>query len=161
MQVGTTAIILPDSQIYALSVRFLTSSLFVDVQPAGCPADWRDPLWRTKGEYATLLVVVLRTCIVAVKDIRDVEHSIEVTAETLYEAIANALAALQKDVWVGEIGQGFTTVTVVVQQPPVKHEVKMKDFVSWLGRQGRSAAEVMLKQRLEKILGKVTARQRD
>jgi integrase len=45
---------------------------------------------------------------------------------------------LQQDNWVGEIGQGFTTVTVVVQQPPVKHEVKMKDFVTWLGRQGRS-----------------------
>jgi len=45
-------------------------------------------------------------------------------------------------------------VTVLVQQPPVKHEVKMKDFVSWLGRQGRSPAEVMLKQKLEKILGR-------
>ena len=99
--------------------------------------------------------MVLRTCTVAVKDIRDVEHSIEVTAaETLYEAIATALAALQQDDWVGEIGQGFTTVSVLVQQPPVKHEVKMKDFVSWLGRQGRSPAEVMLKQKLEKILGK-------
>src|SRR5580658_1947774 len=42
--------------------------------------------------------------------IRDVEHSIEVTAETLYEAIATALAALQQDNWVGEIGQGFATV---------------------------------------------------
>ena len=111
--------------------------------------------WRTKGEYATLLHVVLRTCTVAVRDLRDVEHSIEVTAETLYEAIATALAALQQDNWVGEIGQGFATVTVLVQQPPVKHEVKMKDFVSWLGRQGRSPAEVMLKQKLEKILGKV------
>ena len=101
-----------------------------------------------------LLCVVLRTCTVAVKDLRDVEHSIEVTAETLYEAIATALAALQKDNWVGEIGQGFATVTVVVQQPPVKHEVKMKDFVSWLGREGRSPAEVMLKQSWRIILGK-------
>src|ERR1700720_2105230 len=109
--------------------------------------------WRTKGEYARLLVVGLRTCTVAVKDIRDVEHSIEVTAETLYEAIATALAALQQDNWVGEVGEGFTTVTVVVQQPPVKHEVKMKDFVSWLNRQGRSPAEVILKQKLERILG--------
>ena len=111
--------------------------------------------WRTKGESATLLHVVLRTCTVAVKDLQHVEHSIEVTAETLYEAIATALAALQQDNWVGEIGQGFATVTVLVQQPPVKHEVKMKDFVSWLGRQGRSPAEVVLKQKLEKILGKV------
>ena len=99
--------------------------------------------------------MVLRTCTVAIKDLRDVEHSIEVTAETLYEAIATALAALQQDSWVGEIGQGFTTVSVVVHQPPVKHEVKMKDFLSWLGREGRSPAEVVLKQKLETILGKV------
>jgi hypothetical protein len=125
------------------------------------PKRRRGTLWRTKDEYASLLCVVLRTCTVAVKDLRDIEHSIEVTAETLYEAIATALAALQQDNWVGEIGQGFTAVTVVVQQPPVKHEVKMKDFVSWLGRQGRSPAEVILKQKLEKILGKVVARGRD
>jgi LysM repeat protein len=105
--------------------------------------------------------VALRTCTVAVKDIRDVEHSVEVNAETLYEAIATALAALQQDNWVGEIGQGLTTVTVVVQQPPVKHQVKLKDFLSWLNRQGRSPAEVILKQKLEKILGKVVARGRD
>src|SRR5205807_4651800 len=108
--------------------------------------------WRIKDESATLWLVAVRTCTVAVKDIRDVEHSVEVTAETLYEAIAAALAALQQDNWVGEIGQGFATVSVLVQQPPVKHEIKMKDFVSWLGRQGRSPAEVVLKQKLERIL---------
>jgi aryl-alcohol dehydrogenase-like predicted oxidoreductase len=89
------------------------------------------------------------------ENLRAVDVQLEVTAETLYEAIATALAALQQDNWVGEIGHGFTTVTVLVQQPPVKHEVKMKDFVSWLGRQGRSPAEVVLKQKLEKILDKV------
>ena len=102
--------------------------------------------------------MVLRNCTVAVKDVQDVEHSIEVTAETLYEAIATALATLQKDLWVGEIGQGLATVTVLVQQPPIKHEVKMKDFLSWLGRQGRSPAEVTLKQKLERILGKSNSR---
>jgi hypothetical protein len=48
-----------------------------------------------KRRICYALHVVLRTCTVAVKDIRDVEHSIEVTAETLYEAIATALATLQ------------------------------------------------------------------
>ena len=105
--------------------------------------------------------MILRTCKVSVTDIQDVEHSVEVTAATLYEAVATALAALQQDNWVGEIGQGFTMVTVIVQQPPVKHEVKMKDFVSWLGRQGRSPAEVILKQKLEKLLGKATTPGRD
>ena len=128
-------------------MRSRGSNLFSGIRGLYCIANKR------RICYA-LSRVVLRTCTVAVKDVRDVEHSIEVTAETLYEAIATALAALQQDNWVGEIGQGFTTVTVLVQQPPVKHEVKMKDFVSWLGRQGRSPAEVMLKQKLEKILGK-------
>ena len=117
-------------------------------------------IWRIKGEYATLLSVVLRTCTVAVKDVRDVEHSVEVTAETLYEAIATALAALQQDNWVGEIGQGFTTVSVLVQQPPVRHEVQMKEFLAWLSRQGRSPAEVILKQKLAKILDKGNQRRR-
>jgi hypothetical protein len=104
--------------------------------------------------------VVLRTCKVSVTDIKGVQHSTEVNAETLYEAIATALAAFQHDNWVGEIGQGFTTVTVAVQQPPVEHEVTMKDFVSWLRRQGRSPAEVILKQKLEKILGNINQARR-
>jgi hypothetical protein len=98
--------------------------------------------------------VILRTCKVSVTDIQDVEHSVEVTAATLYEAVATALAALQQDNWVGEIGQGLTTVSVIVQQPPVRHEVKMKDFLSWLGRQGGSPAEVILREKVGKMLGR-------
>src|SRR5206468_12468503 len=69
---------------------------------------------------------------------RDVEHTVDVTAETLYEAVGAALAALEQDSWVGEIAQGLNTVSVLVQQPPVKHEVKIKGFLSWLGRPGGS-----------------------
>jgi len=83
---------------------------------------------------------------------RDVEHTIDVTAETLYEAVAAALATLQQDSWVGEIAQGLNTASVLVQQPPVKHEVKMKDFVSWLGRKGGSPAEVTLRERVTRML---------
>ena len=85
---------------------------------------------------------------------REVAHTVDVTAETLYEAVAAALTALQQDSWVGEIAQGLNTVSVLVQQPPVKHEVKMKDFLSWLGRQGGSPVEVMLRERVRKLLTK-------
>jgi LysM repeat protein len=43
---------------------------------------------------------------------------------------------------------------VVVQQPHVKYEVKMKDFLSWLGRQRGSPAEVILREKLGKMHGK-------
>jgi hypothetical protein len=99
--------------------------------------------------------VVLRACKVSVTDIRDVEHTVDVTAETLYEAVAAALAALQQDSWVGEIAQGLNTVTVLVQQAPIRHEVRMKDFLAWLGRQGGSPAEVMLRERVRKLLRRV------
>jgi len=85
---------------------------------------------------------------------RDIEHTIDVTAETLYEAVAAALATLQQDSWVGEIAQGLNTVSVLVQQPPVKHEVKIKDFLSWLGRQGGSPADVALRGRVQNMLAK-------
>ena len=109
-------------------------------------------IWRTKDEHAIFGSAVLRTCKVSVTDMRDIEHTIDVTAETLYEAIAAALAALQQDSWVEEIAQGLNTVRVLVQQPPVRHEVKMKDFLSWLGRPGGSPAEVALRERVRKLL---------
>jgi hypothetical protein len=100
------------------------------------------------------LVVVLRACKVSVRDIRDVEHTIDVTAETLYEAVASALTALQQDNWVEEIPQGLNTVRVLVQQPPIKHEVRMQDFLSWLGRKGGSPAEIVLREKVSKLLGR-------
>jgi hypothetical protein len=102
--------------------------------------------------------VVLRTCKVSVRDIGNVEHSVDVTAETLYEAVASALATLQQDNWVGELPHGLNTVSVQVQQPEVKHEVKMQDFLSWLGRKGGSPAEMMLWERVAKLLGREATR---
>jgi hypothetical protein len=47
--------------------------------------------------------VVIRTC--TVKEIGDIEHSVG-PPRLSYEAIATAIATLQQDSWVGEIGQG-------------------------------------------------------
>ncbi|MBO0912049.1 MAG: hypothetical protein J2P13_09665 [Acidobacteria bacterium] len=94
----------------------------------------------------------------SVRDVREVEHTVDVMAETLYEAVASALAALEKDGWVGEIAQGLNTVSVVVQQPPVKHEIKMQHFLSWLGRKGGSPAEMMLREKVARLLGRQPSR---
>jgi hypothetical protein len=96
--------------------------------------------------------VVLRTCKVSVADIAGVEHSTEVTAGSLYEAVAAALASLRKDDWVGEIGTGLTTVRVEVLHLPVTHEVKMKDFQAWLQRKSGSPADMVLRDKLLKML---------
>ena len=82
--------------------------------------------------------MALKACTVVIHDLNDAAHSLDVTAESLYEAIAQALAALRDHDWVGEIGTGLTTVTVKVRHPEVTHVVKIQDFENWLNRGGKS-----------------------
>jgi hypothetical protein len=83
----------------------------------------------------------------------DTSHSVDVTAATLYEAVAQALAALQTHEWVGQIACGLNTATVKIKHPEITHVVKIQDFEKWLNRQGRTPAEIVLKERLRQILG--------
>lgn len=98
----------------------------------------------------------LRTCTVVIHDLNQTAHSLDVTAETLYEAVAQALAVLSHHShhdWVDEIGKGLTTVTVTIRNPEVTHSVKIQDFESWLNRTCKSPAETVLKTRLRQMLG--------
>jgi hypothetical protein len=97
-------------------------------------------------------VASLRACTVTISDLNDVSHSLDVTASTVYEAVAQALVCLHGHAFVGEIGKGLTTATVSVRQPEVTHVVKLKDFETWLNRHGRTPAEIVLKERLRQML---------
>jgi hypothetical protein len=95
--------------------------------------------------------VTLKSCNVSWEDEHGHRHSLEVTAESLYEAVAQALAAFRSDGWLGEIGRG-QTMTVCVQQPAIEHQVRIAEFENWLGTSGKSPAEMSLKVRLRSIL---------
>jgi hypothetical protein len=97
--------------------------------------------------------VALKACTVVVHDLNETVHSLDVTAETLYEAVAQALAEVRGQDWVAEIGRGLTEVTVKVRNPEVTHIVKIQDFENWLNRACKSPAETVLKARLRQMLG--------
>jgi hypothetical protein len=97
--------------------------------------------------------VALKACTVIVHDLSDTAHSLDVTAEMLYEAVAQALATVRGQDWVGEIGRGLTTVTVKVRNPEVTHIAKVQDFENWLNRGCKSPTETALKARLRDMLG--------
>lgn len=82
-----------------------------------------------------------------------VSHTIEVTAATLYEAVAQGLAALRGNEWVAGIAEGCNTVRVSVGDVRVEHEVKLKDFTKWLERTSGSPREVSDRLRVRTILG--------
>jgi hypothetical protein len=50
-----------------------------------------------------------------------VSHTVEITAATLYEAVAQGLAAIRGNEWVAGIAQGHNVVRVSVADVSVEH----------------------------------------
>ena len=95
----------------------------------------------------------VRSCRVSITDLEGVIHTVDVTASTLYEAVALGIAAIRSDDWVAEIAQGLNTVKVRVTNVAVEHEIKLRDFTAWLDRNGGSPREMLDRQRIKSILG--------
>ncbi len=89
-------------------------------------------------------------------DLNDVEHAVEVSAGSLYEAVAQGLRVFRENDWIDEMGRGQTTISVAVSHPEVQHKVRIQDFERWLESQGRTPAEMSLKARLRELLSEVT-----
>jgi hypothetical protein len=100
----------------------------------------------------------VRSCRVPIQDKDGASHTVEITAATLYEAVAQGLAAIRGNEWVARIGQGFNTVKVSVADVRVEHEVKLGDFTKWLDRTGGSPREVSDRHRIRAILGMPVSR---
>jgi hypothetical protein len=81
-----------------------------------------------------------------------VTHTVEVTAATLYEAVAQGLAAIRGHEWVAGIAQGLNVVKVSVADVRVEHEVKLMEFTKWLEKDGGSTRERSDRQRIRTIL---------
>ena len=98
--------------------------------------------------------MAVRSCRVTITDMEGVSHAVEVTAATLYEAVAQGLAALRASDWAHGIAEGPNNVVrVSVSDVKVEHEVKFREFTAWLDREGRSPREVTQRQRVRAILG--------
>ena len=94
----------------------------------------------------------IRTCRVTCRDSRGVEHTIEVSARSLYEAVAQALRVFRENDWYEDPDREPAAVVVNVKQPEIEHQVRIRDFQNWLDSAGKSPAEMALKNRLRAIL---------
>ena len=94
----------------------------------------------------------VRSCRVTIQDMDGVSHTVEVTAATLYEAVAQGLAAIRGNEWVAGIAQGLNVVKISVADVRVEHEVKLMDFTKWIERSGGSPREMTERHRIRAIL---------
>ncbi len=83
---------------------------------------------------------------------QDVSHTVDVTAESLYEAVALGLQAIRGRDWVEGLRDQFK-VDVSVSEIPVRHSVEMKEFNTWLERDGGAPRDLVQRKRARKILG--------
>ncbi len=81
-----------------------------------------------------------------------IEHTAQVSASTLYEAIALGLRAIKKSSWAGEIPEGLTTVTVHILEDPIEHSVQMQVFRKWLAKDGGSPSDRAARAKVREIL---------
>jgi hypothetical protein len=67
---------------------------------------------------------------VTVTDLRGIRQSVEVSAETVFEAAARALSALRRDAWIDGIGSA-TRLEIQVPQPAITHTVTVQQLERW------------------------------
>jgi hypothetical protein len=96
--------------------------------------------------------VALKTCRVSYVELRGIEHAVEVSASSLYEAVAQALRIFRDNEWIEVIGRGQTPISVKVKHPETEHMIRVQDFERWLKAAPRSPAEMALKNRLRELL---------
>ena len=96
--------------------------------------------------------MALKTCRVSCVDLDGIEHAVEVSASSLYEAVAQALRIFRDNDWIERIGRGQTAILVKVKHPETEHMLRVQDFERWLEASPRSPAEMILKNRLRELL---------
>ena len=95
----------------------------------------------------------VRSCRVTIQDLDGTSHTAEITASSLFEAVAQGLAALRRNEWVEGIEERFGTVKVSVAEVRVEHQVRIADLMKWLERPGRTPREITQRQKIRAILG--------
>jgi hypothetical protein len=92
-----------------------------------------------------------RACTVSFTDFRGIKHSVEVTADSLFEAAVLGVKILRAGEWNDPPGQ-TTLIEVEVRNPGVKHTVSLVHISRWLNGASNSPAESMKKVKLRKLL---------
>ena len=90
----------------------------------------------------------LHACLVSYRDVDGIQHSVEVTAESLYEAAVMGMTALKVEGW-----QNLPSleIEVRVRLPETRHTIWNSVLAAWLARPGKTPREQALKSRLRKV----------
>jgi hypothetical protein len=95
--------------------------------------------------------VALRTCAVSFTGPSGIRHSVEVTAESIYEAAALGVSALRTSGWADAIAPG-TELEIQVREPATSHRLTVGQIRRWCDGVAVSPDETLKKRRLKQLL---------
>ncbi len=91
---------------------------------------------------------VMRFCIVSYLDTEGLRHSVEIQADSLYEAVVIAVRTFREhDCEPGEVSKLEVEI-----RSSVTHEITLKKVRQWLNGGARSPKEAVTKERLREML---------
>ena len=93
----------------------------------------------------------MRSCTVSFRSPSGIAHSVDVQAESLYEAAALGLGLLKRDGWIEGLGPA-TKLEIAVRQPAANHIVSVQQLERWLDSVTASPADVLRKAKLKQLL---------
>jgi hypothetical protein len=96
-------------------------------------------------------MMAVRTCSVSFADQRGIRHSVDVDAESLFEAAVLAIQTFRRDPWLERIGPA-TVLDIEVRPPATKHAVSCQQVERWLAAATTNPAEASKKAKLKMIL---------
>jgi hypothetical protein len=92
-----------------------------------------------------------RRCVVKLRDLEGVEHAVQVTAGSLYEAACVALYQFRRREWSRKALLETTTLQVEVWQAPMVYKVSVDRLEKWLARGRSSPREVALRHKIRSM----------
>ena len=86
-------------------------------------------------------------------DSAGIRHSVEVPAESLYEAAALAVKEFRRHPWSDGIEPGtMTRLEVNIKSPMTTHEVSIRQLEKWVTSTSKSPSDSLLKSRVRALL---------
>lgn len=92
-----------------------------------------------------------KTCRVSFTDLSGIRHSVEIQADSLYEAAVVGLKALKKAEWIDAVGPA-TRLEIEVLEPAAVHILLVAQLMRWLDGGAKNPAEAVTKKRLKELL---------
>ena len=104
---------------------------------------------REERESPVVILVAVKQCVVSFKDTEGFRHSVEIQAESLYEAAAMAAHSFNEH---GCAPGTAAEIQIEVRAPSVIHSTTMKRVTEWIDGGAKGPREKVLKDRLKGLM---------